>query len=98
MADNKIIEKYTCSRCGHSTSEFKGTCPSCGAYLYIKYKTPQEIEQENRDKQQIYLWIGIIGIFIGVIGLGLIGTENGSFVLCLPLGILFLVGALKTSK
>jgi hypothetical protein len=76
-------------------SEPKGVCPSCGVYLHLEHKpTPKD----TQDMKQIYLWVGIIGVVIGIIGIGRIGTENGSFCLFLPLGILFLVGAFKTSK
>lgn len=96
--DNSM-KKYTCSRCGYTMSEPKSTCPSCGVYLYLEPEPAQQtVKQKEQDMKQIWLWAGIIGIIIGIVGLGSLGSENGSFVLCLPLGILLLVGALRTNQ
>lgn len=59
--------QYKCSQCGHVMSEFHGTCPSCGVYLYVKQAPVEPEKPYTTSSFRRELIIGVVLMLAAVV-------------------------------
>jgi hypothetical protein len=82
--------QYKCSQCGHVMSEFHGTCPACGVYLYVKQAPVQPVKPYTKISFRNDLIFGVVCMVAAIAGFliwfpGRTGKVNDS-------GPIFLIG------